>query len=183
MTSNPRVRKAGRYVRRLPGYRYARRAILPRIRQSPGARSLVKRVFDVDAAQPAPLDVASGNLVGGVGTERMPVAVIIMLGVPADRVEPIVDEIARLQLLTAGFRPVIVMDAPALGAARRYGFPTELLIAEDDWTDEHQPWDEYARLKLGRIIATYRCVSTVTVGPDGLDDTGRLILTSCAPMS
>jgi hypothetical protein len=138
-------------------------------------------VFDVDAAQPAPLDVAPGNLLGGVGTERLPVVVVIMLGVPADRVEAAVDEIAQLQLLTAGFRPVVVMDTPALGAARRYGFPTELLTSRDAWVDGHQSWDEYAQLRLGRIIATYRSACTVTVGADGLDDVGRLILTSCAP--
>jgi hypothetical protein len=80
VATNPRVRKAGRYVRRLPGYRYARRAILPRIRQSSSARSLVKRVFDVDGSQVAPLDVAPGNLIGGVGTERLPVAVVLADG-------------------------------------------------------------------------------------------------------
>ncbi len=169
-------------MRRLPGYRYARRALLPRIRQSPGARSLVKRVFDVDAAQPAPMDVTPGNLLGGVGAERLPVAVVLMLRVPADRIPGVVDEIARLQLLSAGFRPVIVMDTPALSAVRRYGFPVELLVAEEEWNDEYQPWDEYARLRLGRIVATYRSAATVTVGPDGLDDTNRLILTSCAPV-
>lgn len=178
--NNPRVRKAGRYVRRLPGYRYARRAILPRIRQSHSARLLVKRVFDVDASQDTPLDVAPGNVVGGVGAERLPVVVVLLFGVPAERVESIVDEIARLQLLTAGFRPVIVMEVPELGAARRYGYPTELLMSRDGWADE-QPWDEYARQRLGRIITAYRSAATVAVGPDGLDDTARLILASCAP--
>lgn len=179
MATNPKVRKAGRYVRRLPGYRYARRAILPRIRQSPSARSLVKRVFDVDGTQTAPLDVAAGTVIGGVGTERLPVVVVLMLGVPAERVEPVADEIARLQLLTAGFRPVLVMDTPQFGAARRYGYPAELLIHRDAWTDGHQPWDEYVRFRLGRIIGTYRSSATVTVGPEGLDDTNRLVLLSC----
>ncbi|AYY11930.1 hypothetical protein EF847_03600 [Actinobacteria bacterium YIM 96077] len=179
MVTNPKVRKAGRYVRRLPGYRYARRALLPRIRQSPSVRSLVKRVFDVDASQSVPLDVAPGNVLGGVGTERLPVVVILMLGIPAERAEPVVDEIAQLQLLTAGFRPVIVLDTPAFAAPRRYGYPAELLIAKDHWADANQTWDEYARSRIGRIIATYRCSATISAGPDGLDDTDRLILTSC----
>ncbi|NED97159.1 hypothetical protein G1H11_17815 [Phytoactinopolyspora alkaliphila] len=180
MATNPHVRKAGRYVRRLPGYRYARRAILPRIRQSPSARSLVKRVFDVDGSQVAPLDVAPGNLIGGVGTERLPVAVILLLGVPADRIEPIVDDVAQLQLLTAAFRPVIVLDTPQFAAVRRYGYPAELITAEHAWADEHQPWDEYARLRLGKIIATYRSSATITVGGEGLGHTDRLLLSSCA---
>ncbi|NEE04099.1 hypothetical protein [Phytoactinopolyspora halotolerans] len=181
MASNPRVRKAGRYVRRLPGYRYARRALLPRIRQSSSARSLVKRVFDVDAAQTAPLDVAPGNVLGGVGTERLPVVVVLMLDVPAERIGPIVDEIARLQLLTAGFRPVLVLDRPQLSAVRRYAYPSELLISRDHWADEYQSWTEYAQQRLGRIITTYRSSATVVVGPEGLDEANRMILSSCAP--
>lgn len=181
MAPNPKVRKASRYVRRLPGYRYARRALLPKIRQSHSARLLVKRVFDVDASQPAPLDVGPGNVIGGVGTERLPVVIVLMLGVPAERVEPIVDEIAHLQLLSAAFRPVIVMDSPELAATRRYAYPAELLIARDAWTDPGQSWDDYVRLRLSRIIATYRSSATVAVGPDGLDEANRLILTSCTP--
>lgn len=170
-------------MRRMPGYRYARRAVLPRIRQSTGARSLVKRVFDVDAAQPAPLDVAAGNVIGGVGTERLPVVVVLLLGIPAERIERLVDEIAQLQLLSAGFRPVIVMEVPALAAARRYGYPVELLITADDWRDVHQSWETYARLKLARILNTYRSAATVTIREDGIDEASRLILTSCAPTS
>lgn len=181
MPSNPRVRKAGRYVRRLPGYRYARRAILPRIRQSAGARSLVKRVFDVDAAQSTPLDVAPGTVVGGVGTERLPVVIVLMLGIPPVNIDPIIDEIAQTQLLTAGFRPVIVVDSPRFATARKYGYPTELFIPAHEWSDEHQSWEEYARAKLGRIIMTYRSSATVTVGPDGLDETNHMILASCSP--
>lgn len=175
------VRRAGRIARRLPGYRYARRTILPRMRGSSTARALVKRVFDVDAAQRAPLDVSAGHLLGGVGTERLPVVVVVMIDVPAGQVREVVDEVAELQLLTAGFRPVFVLDVPEFAAVRRYGYPVELLIDEASWARDDQTWQGYARARLAAVTSTFRSRATVTANRDGLDPTGRLLLSGLAP--
>lgn len=182
MTTMPRSnarRRAVRMLRRMPGYRYARRSVLPRVRANATARGLVRRVFDVDGDQRAPLDVAAGNLLGGVGTERLPVVVVITIGVPAERVPPIVDEIAQLQVLSAAFRPVIVMDVPQLAAARRYGYAVELLVDETSWNPVDGPWDEYVGARLASIVATYRCSATINVGSDGLNHLDRALI--CGP--
>lgn len=173
--SNAR-RRAARLVRRMPGYRYARRSVLPRVRANDAARGLIKRIFAVDGAQHAPLDVAAGNLLGGVGTERLPVVVVILIGVPADRVPPIVDEIAQLQVLSAAFRPVVVMDVPQLAATRRYGYVAELLVDEASWNAADGPWDHYVSARLASIVATYRSSATITVGPDGPTHLDRVLL-------
>jgi hypothetical protein len=89
-----------------PGYRYLRRTVLPKLRESRRVNQMAERVFDLDAEQAIPLDFTGAPLVGGVGQARRPVVVVIMLGIEADDVRPAVDKIARLQLLTAGFRPV-----------------------------------------------------------------------------
>lgn len=170
-----------RHVRRMPGYRYARRTMVPRIRRSATARAVVHRLFAVDMKQHTPMDVAPGNLLTGVGAERLPVVVVIMIGVPAQTVGPVVDEIAELQVLTAGFRPVVVMDAPALGAARTYGYPAEQLIDQASWTDENQSWDDYARFTLASIFATYRSTASLLVGPQGLSRADRLVLGAMQP--
>lgn len=170
-----------RHMRRIPGYRYARRRMVPKIRRSTTARAVVHRLFDMPVKQRTPLDVAAGNLIDGVGVERLPVVAVIMLGVPAERVDDAVREVAELQLLWAGFRPVVVMDTPKLGTARQFGYPAELLISREQWQDEAQSWDDYARGKLSSIFAAYRVGSAVTVGPDGLSDADRLVLTSLRP--
>ena len=170
------MRRVGRYARKMPGFRFARRQVLPRVRGSATARSLAKRVFDIDAAQVAPMDISPGNLLGGVGTERLPVVVVVLIGVPAERMRAVVDEIAQVQLLTAGFRPVIVMDLPELSAARRYGFPVELLVDEDSWIGEEPSWSEYVRSRLGSIVTTYRSAATVLAHPAGLTRADRLLL-------
>lgn len=167
-----------RHVRKLPGYRYARRTMIPRIRRSPTARAVVHRVFDIDAEQHTPLDVGAGNLVAGVGRERLPVVIVVLLGVPADRVDGVVREIAELQVLTGGFRPVIVMDTPRLGAARMWGYPVELLTAEAEWTHATQSWDDYVRSTLASVFVTYRSTASLIIGSDGLRHADRLLLGS-----
>lgn len=181
MADRPKPRRVMRHMRRLPGYRYARRTMVPRIRDSATARAVVHRLFAVDAKQHTPLDVTAGNLLAGVGAERLPVVVVVMAGLPGERVRAVVDELAELQVLTAGFRPVVVMDTPELGAPRTYGYPAELLIAEDGWAHETQSWDDYVRGTLGTIFATYRSTASVVVGPDGLGRTDRLLLAGLSP--
>ncbi|TDE15932.1 hypothetical protein [Jiangella asiatica] len=181
MADRRKPRRVMRHVRRIPGYRYARRTVVPRIRDSVTARAVVHRLFAVDSKQHTPLDVTPGSLLAGVGAERLPVVVVMMVGLPTDRVREVVDQLAELQVLTAGFRPVVVMDTPALAAARGYGYPAELLIAEDSWTDPAQPWDEYVRVTLGAIFTTYRSTASLIVGPDGLGRTERQLLAGLSP--
>lgn len=181
MADRRKPRRVMRHVRRIPGYRYARRTVVPRIRDSATARAVVHRLFAVDSKQHTPLDVTAGRLLAGVGTERLPVVLVLLLGLPAGRVREVVDEVAELQVLTAGFRPVIVMDVPELAAARAYGFPAELLLPEDGWPHPAQPWDDYVRTTLGALFATYRSAASVIVGPDGLGRAERLLLASLAP--
>jgi hypothetical protein len=68
-----------------------------------------------------------------------------------------------------------------LGAARTYGYPAELLIPPGDWAHETQSWDDYLRSTLATIFSTYRSTASVTVGPDGLAHTDRVLLSSLAP--
>lgn len=181
MADRRKPRRVMRHVRRIPGYRYARRTVVPRIRDSSTARAVVHRLFAVDSKQHTPMDVTGGRLLAGVGVERLPVVVVLCLGLPAARVRSVVDELAELQVLTAGFRPVVVMDLPELAAARSYGYPAELLLPEAEWAHATQPWDDYLRSTLATIFATYRSTASVTVGPEGLTATDRLLLSSLAP--
>ncbi|MBB5788451.1 hypothetical protein [Jiangella mangrovi] len=181
MADRRKPRRVMRHVRRIPGYRYARRTVVPRIRDSATARAVVHRLFAVDSKQHTPLDVTAGRLLAGVGTERLPVVVVLCLGLPATQVRDVVDELAELQVLTAGFRPVVVMDVAELATARAYGYPAELLLPEAEWTHATQTWDDYLRATLATIFASYRSTASVTVGPEGLTPTDKLLLGALAP--
>lgn len=178
-----RSRRFKQWVKRVPGVQPARRRVLRTVRTSTAMRTLVRNVFAVDTTSPVPLDVAPGTVLGGVGTESLPVVLVVMLGADPDRVEATVDEVARLQLLGAGFRPVFVTDTAAFGPMRRYGYPVELLVDPVGWESngEDASWDEYARPRIALLFATYRATASVTLGPDGLDAPARLVLSSLRP--
>ena len=44
-----------------------------------------------------------------------------------DVVDGVIDDVAEMQLLGAGFRPVFLLDTPAFGRARSYGYVAELV--------------------------------------------------------
>lgn len=167
-------------AKRIPGVQTARRRVLRSVRNNPSARSLVRKVFAVEANSLAPLDVAPGRVLGGVGAESLPVTLVVIVGADADTVARTVDEVAQLQLMSAGFRPVIVTDRPVFDATRRYGYPCELLVDRESWDSATQrvTWDEYARSRLSLLTATYRATASVTVGSHGLDQSARLVLNS-----
>ena len=175
-----RKRRLKQLAKRVPGIQPARRRVLRRARSSAAMRTLVKKVFAVEATSLTPLDVTAGKVLGGVGAESLPVTIVVMLNADAETVDRAVDEIAHLQLTLAGFRPVIVTDRPAFAAVRRYGYPAELLVPRDRWdsTEQGMSWDDYARRRIGLLFSTYRATTSVTIGPGGLDASSRLMLRS-----
>lgn len=165
-------------IRRIPGARRAR-ALVPRLfRRSRALRAIVRRIYAVDGSLRVPVDVGAGRLLVGIGTESLPVVVVVIIGADARTIERTIDEVARLQVVTAGFRPVIVADRPAFVAARKYGYPTELLVSAEDWRDSHLSWEEYARRIIGLIFEGYRATASVAVGADGLNPAARVVLGS-----
>jgi hypothetical protein len=179
MADNDPLRLAARVSRRVPGYRYIRRKLVPRLRNSPAARALAHRIFAVEprgnSSLRAPSDITAGTLLGGIGVERLPVVLIVLLGTPKDRIGDIAEEVARLQILGAGFRPVFLIDSPAFAPIRRFGYVTELVTPRDSWTAE-EPWSEYLRRRFASMLCAYGIGAVVAVGPDGLGDAGRATL-------
>lgn len=159
-----------RAARSLPGYRQLRRVVLPRLQESPTARAVIRRIFALEITKTAPVDVASGRMLAGNGTEALPVVVVVMVGLPDETVYEVVDDVAKLQLLGAGFRPVLASDGPVLEAARQFGYPVELIVAERNWTkygEDH--WTEYVGTRISLAVSTYRAGLVVRATPTGLD--------------
>jgi hypothetical protein len=175
----------------MPGYRWVRRRAVPRIRQSAAARALAYRLFAMESrgSQPAaaPLELVAGRLLAGLGTERLPVILISLVGLPEDIedsaaarevIDVMIDEVAECQLLGAGFRPVFLLDTPAFGRARSYGYLVELVTPRSAWLGEPADWSEYVAARVASITATYGVSTMITVGPNGLDNVARGVLRS-----
>lgn len=179
MDPAPWARTVARHARRVPGYRKLRSEVLPRIRASRTAREVASRVFDFDTKPDrSAVFLSAGNLLAGRGLDNLPVVIVSLVGVPRDRIAGVVEEVARIQVLTAGFRPVFVLETPELGAVRRYGYPVELLIEPSAWSVADQAWEEYACARLASVKRTYQASSLVAVPSSGLGVSGRLLLQS-----
>ena len=182
------LQTVARLARRMPGYRWVRRRAVPRIRQSAAARALAHRMFPSQSnGSGPPVDVAPGRLLAGVGVEQLPVVLVSLVGLAEDVAEnavrvkvidAVIDEVAELQLLGAGFRPVFLLDTPAFSRARSYGYAVELVTAAGAWSGEPADWPEYIGARVASMMRTYGISAVVTVGPGGLDHVARGLLRS-----
>ena len=184
------IRAVARLTRRLPGYRFLRRRAVPRIRRSAAARALAQRMFPPteSAGSGPPADVAAGRLLAGLGIERLPVILFDLVGLVDDLddlgdrvaigelVDDVIDEVAELQLLGAGFRPVFLLDVPAFNRARSYGYVAELVTPRTAWSAELPDWSEYVAARVASMTAFYGVSAVITVGPHGLGDPARGVL-------
>jgi hypothetical protein len=176
----------------MPGYHWVRRRTVPRIRRSGAARALAYRLFvgesrGLAAHGEAPLELAAGRLLTGLGTERLPVILLSLVGLTngigtnassGQVVEAVIDEVAEMQLLRAGFRPVFLLDMPAFSRARSYGYLVELLTPRNAWSGESADWSDYVAARVASMMRTYGVSAMITVGPDGLGDAARGVLRS-----
>ena len=176
-------------ARRVPGYRWVRRRAVPRIRRSAAARALATRIFPVERRGPSRsrADVAPGRLLAGLGIERLPVVLVSLVGLTdgigeraaiGEVVDGVIDDVAEMQLLGAGFRPVFLLDTPAFNRARSYGYPVELVTPHSRWSGEVADWSKYVAARVASMTTTYGISSVIMVGPDGLDDVARGVLLS-----
>jgi hypothetical protein len=184
--------RAARLARKMPGYHWVRRRTVPRIRRSSAARTLAYRLFAAEsrgsaAHRKAPLELAAGRLLTGLGTERLPVILLSLVGLThgigtnassGQVVEAVIDEVAEMQLLRAGFRPVFLLDMPAFSRARSYGYLVELVTPRTGWSGESADWSDYVAARVASMTRTYGVSAMITVGPDGLDDAARGVLRS-----
>jgi hypothetical protein len=134
-----------------------------------------------------PADVAPGKLLAGVGVEQLPVVLLSLVGLAEDAadhtvsskvIDAVIDEVAALQLLGAGFRPVFLLDTPAFSRARSYGYLAELVTAASSWAGDPAEWPEYIGARVTSMTRAYGVSAVVTIGPHGLDPVTRGLLRS-----
>jgi hypothetical protein len=176
----------------MPGYHWVRRRAVPRIRRSGTARALAYRLVAAESRGlaghvEAPLELAAGRLLAGIGIERLPVIVLSLVGLAdevadsdalGEIVDAVIDEVAELQLLGAGFRPIFLLDTPAFGRARSYGYLVELVTSRTAWCGEAADWQEYIAARVASMAMNYQIAALITIGARGLDDVARATLES-----
>ena len=188
MAEDP-LQAAARLARRMPGYRWVRRRAVPRIRRSAAARAVAHRLFPVRSSGGSgpPADVAAGRLLAGLGVEQLPVILFSLIGLTdgtaenaavSKVVDAVIDEVAETQLLGAGFRPVFLLDTPAFGRVRSYGYAVELVTPAAGWVGEGVEWSDYVGARVGAVRAAYGVSVVICVDGGGLDGVARGVLRS-----
>jgi hypothetical protein len=183
------LQTAARLARRMPGYRWVRRRAVPRIRRSAAARAVAHRLFPVRSSGGSgpPADVAAGRLLAGMGVEQLPVILFSLIGLTdgtaenaavSKVVDAVIDEVAETQLLGAGFRPVFLLDTPAFGRVRSYGYAVELVMPAAGWVGGGVEWSDYVGARVGSVRAAYGVSVVICVGGGGLDGVARGVLRS-----
>ncbi|MCK0114294.1 hypothetical protein MWU75_19325 [Ornithinimicrobium sp. F0845] len=161
-----------RRARRVPQAEATAMRVATALRGNQLARTAVSRAFDMDLEGiGGTVFIDGGTLLAGQGLDNVPVVILSLVGTPADLVPERLEEIGQEQLLTAGFRPVLVVDGDHFGAVRRYGWPVELVLSREQWeAQEHvrddAGWDAYQVRRLQEIRRNYRAAALLEFGPE-----------------
>lgn len=174
MSSTDPLAPMARLARRIPGYPIARRILIPWIRRNTVISAIAHRLWVTEVtADGRGADLTAGNLLAGVGLQVLPVVMFVLADLPEAQLASVVDEIAGIQLLTSGFRPVLVLGRPDFEAARKYGYAAELMLpAADGQTDQVRYWE--------RLRHAYGTALVCEVTEGGLTPTQRAFLLSLA---
>lgn len=171
MSGHDPLAPLARLARRVPGYPMVRRALLPRVRESTILRSIARKLWVTEVLPDGRgADLTAGNLLAGIGLDSLPVAIFDLSDVAVDSIGAVVDDIATLQLLTAGFRPVLVLPTADFGYPRKYGFPAELMPSSAGPSDSVQFWQGVRR--------AYGTTILFDVGADGLSKAQKAFLSA-----
>ena len=161
-----------RRARRVPAAEKAAVRVATSLRESQLARTIVSRAFDMDLdGVGGTVFLGAGNLLAGQGIDNVPVVILSLVESPAESVPERLEEIAREQLLTGGFRPVLLLSEDHFAAVRVYGWPVELVLSRADWeTHEHVRdgggWETYRDGRLQAMRRNYRAAAILDFGPE-----------------
>lgn len=152
----------GRRAGRLPAGQQSVGRLATRLRTSRTARKVVSRMFDFDdSGIGGTFFLGAGNVIGGVGLDNLPVIIVSLVGAADDDVPGLVEAVAQEQVLTGGFRPVILIDADHFGVVRQYGYAVEHVVPRADWPGDAASWDAYLAQRLRRMRRDYSAAGLV----------------------
>lgn len=157
-----------RKVRSVPAADAAAVRVATRLRESRLAREVISRAFDVDVTGTGgTVFLGAGHLLAGQGLDNLPVVILSLVGTPSEDVPGLLDELAIEQVLTGGFRPVLVLAEDHFAVVRRHGWPVELVIAQHEWPADGR-WTDYLERRLQSIRRDYQAIALLPLDGSGL---------------
>jgi hypothetical protein len=117
-----------------------------------------------DVAMPS-LGIGAGAHLRSPGTATLPIVALLALDCPEKVLSETLDRIATAQVLSGGFRVLVVSDRPVFAVTRKHGYPLELLVSQQDLATA-QPgadWDDYVLGQVRDIVRDYGVRAVVPV--------------------
>jgi len=173
-----RVRRAVRRVLAVPAVRRRAAALANRM---PSIRAIGNAVLGVPPAttrRPV-LDIRPGRMFwGDLQGRRLPIVVVVAVGLEPGNGETLALEIEQAQLATGTFRPLVVVDGGELAPFRRRGFAVEAVMSEDAYAqvNPQDAWSEYLFERVNAIVRAYGATSVVPWTATGWQGTPRHVL-------
>lgn len=194
MSLSPGVRRRqkalARWAKRAPGYRFALEQVLPRVRRNAVLTDLAWRVFaprhgagHVDVALLPDRQLTDRRLPASE-LNRLPVVGFLATGLTEEQATRLLADVAALQRDTGSFRPVLVLDRPIFGTARKHGYVLEHVVPEDEWASGafgQLTWETYLATRLVSVVDRYQLWQLLRLGPAGLTELDRALLRALVP--
>lgn len=107
--------------------------------------------------------VPAGSLAQGKNAFMLPVVLFIDIDTP-DK-SKMIHHLAELQLVTFGFKPVILTNDPDFAAIRQYGYMFEYLPNRKLWSNLQldMSYDKFVEDRKNEIIATHRPLRVINL--------------------
>jgi hypothetical protein len=174
---------------RIPGYRTLSRRLVPTMSRSAAGRRMLSlaRVGLGRGSEGGVLPsigITAGAHLGTAESERLPILAVLALECPDDTLAEALDRLATAQVLTGGFRVLVVSDRPVFGVTRRHGYPLELLPdrAGLATVEPDADWDDTVLRRVQGIVRDYGVRAVVPVqGLTAAPWTAVLALAAVAP--
>lgn len=119
-----------------------------------------------------PMRIRAGRHFTDSRARRLPIVVIVALGLADGAAEDLAQGVERTQLSTRSFRPLFVIDSTEFAPFRRRGYVVERVMPADELAavNPGDDYDEYLYSRVSTIARMYRVASVVPVLPGSLDD-------------
>jgi hypothetical protein len=155
---------------RIPGYRTLAGRLVPTMTRTAAGRRLLSlaRVGLGRGSEGGVLPsigITAGAHLGTAESDRLPILAVLTLDCADDELAAALDRLATAQVLTGGFRVLVIADRPVFGVTRRHGYPLELLpdrvhlAALEPGTD----WDDAVLRRVQGIVRDYGVRAVVPV--------------------
>ena len=152
-----RQQRVARLAKRAPGYQLLLTEVLPRVRRNPVLSDLAWRVFaPKHGAGHVDVPLLGGADLTGSDVRMLPVVGVVALDADEPGVSRLLDQLAALQRQHRSFRPLLVTDVPAFGAARTHGYVLEHLLPRRSWQGDQEGYDGYVAERLAGLVDHYQ---------------------------